>query len=44
MTLKGSRTVWDGGKASDNFKGLPIVILLRRIPAASAQLYESALR
>ena len=25
-TLKGVRTVWSGGKARDNFKGLPIRI------------------
>lgn len=25
--LKGSRTVWDGGKDGDNFKVLPIVII-----------------
>ncbi len=24
--LKGSRTVWSGGKSGDNFKGLPIAI------------------
>lgn len=26
MTLKGSRTVWNGGKDRDNIKVLPIVI------------------
>lgn len=28
MTPKGERVVWDGGKARDNVKGLPLPILI----------------
>lgn len=43
--LKGSRTVWSGGKVRDNFKNLPIAISIHRSrrSAFGYDLFEAVL-